>query len=166
MKQFMNRRMMILAGLTLAASGFLLFDLVLSPGKSRRPAARSSPAVSPAPAPATSPVAPPVAALAATRRRTLAVPPPADQPWGGDPFVIEVKQTTPQTVKVDIFTDVKLTGIVWGPDGYIALVNDFVVKTGDRVQGMRIVRITADGVEIERDGEIGFVHLIKPDIMP
>lgn len=64
------------------------------------------------------------------------------------------------------FTDVKVSGIVWGPDGYKALVNDFVVRPGDVVKGIHILRITEEGVEVEKDGRTGFVHLLKPEITP
>ena len=155
MGQFKNKRLMIIVAVTLVASGLLAYDL-LSSGKARkRPAASSSRRV-------TSPqTAPPVAVPATTPRRRLAAPPRPDQPWEKDPFAIKGKWVSNPT-----FTDVKLSGIVWGPDGYKALVNDFVVRPGDVVNGIHILRITEEGVEVEKDGRTGFVHLLKPEITP
>jgi len=157
MGHFKNKRLMILVGVTLVASVLLLYDHFLSGGAPRSSTVSSSPRVpSPQPAP------PPAAAVpATTARRRLAPPPLPDQPWRHDPFAIEGKWFSQLT-----FTDVKVSGIVWGPDGYKALINDFVVRPGDVVKGIRILRITEEGVEVEKDGRTGFIHLAKPEIMP
>jgi hypothetical protein len=41
-----------------------------------------------------------------------------------------------------------------------------VVRPGDEVKGIRILRITAEGVEVEKDGRTGFVYLSRPEITP
>lgn len=155
MGQFKNKRLMIIVGVTLVASGFLAYDL-LSSGKPRKqPVTSSSRRVT------SSQTAPPVVVPATTPGRRLAAPPPPDQSWEQDPFAIKGKWVSNPT-----FADVKLSGIVWGPDGYKALVNDFIVRPGDVVKGIRILRITEEGVEVEKDGRTGFVHLLKPEITP
>ncbi len=162
MSRFKNKRLMIIVGLTLVASGVLGYDL-LSSGKARkRPAVSSSRRVT------SSQTALPVAAAATTPGRRLAAPPPPDQPWQRDPFVIQAKWASNRTRApvANRLADVKLTGIVWGPDGYQALVNDFVVRPGDVVKGITILRITDEGVEVEKDGRTGFVHLLRPEITP
>ena len=155
MSRFKNKRLMIIVGLTLVASGVLGYDLLFSGGARKRPRDSISRRVT------SSQTALPVAAAATTPGRRLAAPPPPDQPWQQDPFAIKGKWFSSPT-----FTTLKVSGIVWGPDGYKALVNDFVVRPGDEVKGIRILRITAEGVEVEKDGRTGFVYLSRPEITP
>lgn len=155
MSRFKNKRLMIIVGLTLVASGFLIYDNLLSGKGPKRRTVSSSRRVT------SSQTALPVAAAATTPGRRLAAPPPPDQPWQQDPFAIEGKWFSSPT-----FTTLNVSGIVWGPDGYKALVNDFVVRPGDEVKGIRILRITAEGVEVEKDGRTGFVYLSRPETTP
>lgn len=155
MSRFKNKRLMIIVGLTLVASGVLIYDNLLSGKGPKRRTVSSSQRVT------SSQTALPVAAAATTPGRRLAAPPPPDQPWQQDPFAIKGKWFSSPT-----FTTLKVSGIVWGPDGYKALVNDFVVRPGDEVKGIRILRITAEGVEVEKDGRTGFVYLSRPEITP
>lgn len=155
MSRFKNKRLMIIVGLTLVASGVLIYDNLLSGKGPKRRTVSSSRRVT------SSQTALPVAAAATTPGRRLAAPPPPDQPWQQDPFAIKGKWFSSST-----FTTLKVSGIVWGPDGYKALVNDFVVRPGDEVKGIRILRITAEGVEVEKDGRTGFVYLSRPEITP
>lgn len=155
MSRFKNKRLMIIVGLTLVASGVLVYDNLLSGKSPKRRTVSSSRRVT------SSQTALPVAAAATTPGRRLAAPPPPDQPWQQDPFAIKGKWFSSAT-----FTTLKVSGIVWGPDGYKALVNDFVVRPGDEVKGIRILRITAEGVEVEKDGRTGFVYLSRPEITP
>ena len=155
MSRFKNKRLMVIVGLTLVASGVLVYDNLLSGKGPKRRTVSSSRRVT------SSQTALPVAAAATTPGRRLAAPPPPDQPWQQDPFAIKGKWFSSPT-----FTTLKVSGIVWGPDGYKALVNDFVVRPGDEVKGIRILRITAEGVEVEKDGRTGFVYLSRPEITP
>jgi hypothetical protein len=157
MSQFKNKRLMIIVGLTLVASGVLIYDNLLSGKGPKRPRVASSRRVTSSPK---LPV-PPVTAAATTPKRRLAAPPPPDQPWEQDPFAVKGKWSSSPT-----FTTLKVSGIVWGPDGYKALVNDFVVRPGDVVKGILILRITEEGVEVEKDGRTGFINLVRPEITP
>ena len=89
--------------------------------------------------------------------------PPPNQPWGRDPFAIQESRLPATPKSVVQFSGFKITGVVWGPEGYRALVNDRVVRVGDQVDGARIVRITKKGVEILKDGETLFLTLIEKD---
>ncbi|MFQ5804054.1 MAG: hypothetical protein ACE5JQ_14265 [Candidatus Methylomirabilales bacterium] len=155
MSQFKNKRLMVIVGLTLVAFAVLIYDNLLSGKSPRRHAVSSARRVT------SSQTALPVAVPTTIPGRRLAAPPPPDQPWQQDPFAIQGKWVSNAT-----FTNLKVSGIVWGPDGYKALVNDFVVRVGDEVKGIRILQITAEGVKIEKDGRTGFVYLLRPEITP
>ncbi len=163
MKEHLNRRTMILVGLTLLASAFLVYDFTTS-GKASRPrrTATNSPEVARALEAAAS--AKPAAAPAAPSGRRLAPPPPPDTPWGRDPFAIAKIRLPRRPKGKDQFSTFKITGVVKGPHGYQALVNDHVVRPGDQVNGARVVRITSEGVELEKDGETRFLPLVEKGI--
>lgn len=165
MREHLNRRTMILLGLTLAAGAVLLHDVFFS-GKAPRPARKA-------------PEPPAVVARALKAARTptpgapptvtpglrLAPPPPPDQPWGRDPFAIEPNRLPHGPKVADQFSAFNIAGIVQGPHGYQAIVNGHVVRPGDQVNGARVGRITSEGVEIEKDGETRFLLLIEKGIL-
>lgn len=164
MKEHLNRRTIILVGLTLLASAYLLYDFTMSGKPSRpRPKATNSPEVARALEKVSA--AKPAAAPGAPSGRRLAPPPPPDTPWGRDPFAIG-ETRLPQGPKPAVeFSGFKISGVVWGPQGYRALINDQVVRPGDLVDGARIVRITAEGVELEKNGETRFFPLVEKGIL-
>lgn len=47
----------------------------------------------------------------------------------------------------------KLTGLVWDPKASYCLINNKIVKVGDSVDGARVMRIDANEVELEADGQ-------------
>lgn len=163
MEQLKNKRTLILLAVTILAALVLGYNLLFGK-KGPRPGKKSSnvPTVAEVlaarPSPSRSPGMP-----AGTPTRRLAPPPPPNQPWGRDPFAIQ-ESRLPATPKAVVqFSGFKITGVVWGPEGYRALVNDRVVRVGDQVDGARIVRITKKGVEILKDGETLFLTLIEKD---
>lgn len=163
MEQLKNKRTLIILGVTILAALVLGYDLLFSQ-KGPRPAKKSSkvPTVAEVlaarPPPSTSPGVP-----AGTPTRRLAPPPPPNQPWGRDPFVIQENRLPAGPKTVVQFSGFKVTGVAWGPEGYRALVNDHVVRVGDTVDGARIVRITRKGVELWKDGETHFLRLLEKD---
>ena len=50
-------------------------------------------------------------------------------------------------------SDVKLTGIVGGPGGSVAVINDRYYRVGDTINGGKIVKIGTFAVEVELDGQ-------------
>lgn len=46
-----------------------------------------------------------------------------------------------------------LQGVAGDEHGYIAIINDNIVGEGEEVNGARIIRITANHVELEKDGQ-------------
>ncbi len=165
MREQLTRRTMILLGLTLVAGALLLHDVLFS-GKAPRPSRKAPdpPAVVARALEAArtpTPGAPPTA----TPGRRLAPPPPPDQPWGRDPFAIEPNRLPDGPKVADQFSGFNIAGIVRGPHGYQAIVNGQVVRPGDQVKGARIVRITSEGIELEKDGETRFFPLIEKGIL-
>ncbi len=158
MSQALNRRTMILLGLTIVAGVYLIFDLTSSSKAPPAPpaVARALEAV-PTPTPGATPTASP--------GRRLAPPPPPDQPWGRDPFAIDGNRLPHGPEVADQFSGFNIKGIVRGPRGYQAIVNDRVVRPGDQVDGARVVRITSEGIEFEKDGETRFLPLIEKGIL-
>lgn len=170
MKQQMNRRAMILIGLTLVAGLFLAFDF-LSRSKAPRssgkapdaPAASSVPGPTPSPTPSAAPAAP-AAVPTATAALRLAPPPPPDQPWGKrDPFEIGAKWAPSGPKGPDRFAGYRITGIVCTAQGCKAVVNDRVVRPGDDVDGARVVRITRSGIDLEKGGESRFIPVVQKE---
>jgi len=166
-REQLNRRTLILLGLTVLVALFFVFDFMFGGKKPRRSPAEEDPATA-------ARLAEAKAKLAATQGATpapagvpapgaaprLTPPPPPDQPWGRDPFAVAAKYI-PQAAKgPDRFAGFKIWGVLCGPQGCQAVVNDLVVRTGDRVDGARVVRVTKDGVELERDGETRFLTVI------
>ncbi len=161
--QLKNKRTLILLGLTIAAAAFLASDFLLSspktPHSSRK--APESPAVAAAMEKAKAAQQKLASAPTATAGRHLAPPPAPDQPWGRrDPFAIEKGNLPHDPKPVVQFSGFTLTGIVWGPLGYQALVNDHVVRVGDQVNGAVVVSISKEGVELAKDGQTHFLQLI------
>lgn len=156
MSQILTPRVKILLVLVLAVSSVLVSDLLSSRKPPHRPAATPSRGAKQPP----KAVPPPAAAP----QRRLAPPPPPDQPWEQDPFAIEAEQLPRRSPSEDPFSALKISGIVWGPTGYKALVNDKVVRPGDQVHGARIVRITPKGIVVEKDGESRFLPLVQTGI--
>ncbi|MFQ5848818.1 MAG: hypothetical protein ACE5IQ_14240 [Candidatus Methylomirabilales bacterium] len=164
------KRTLILLAVTVAASAFLLFGLFFSSPTAPRPARKAAtpPLVSGpvAPPPASKQSTAPAARPAPTPGRRLAAPPPHDQPWGErDPFAIEAKRLPKNPKARDQFSGFTITGVVWGSHGYQALVNGHVVRSGDQIDGARIVRITKEGVELEKNGEARFLPLNQKEFM-
>lgn len=72
-----------------------------------------------------------------------------------DPFQPLTKKRLIATgqVTVDI-SDLRLIGVMWGPDGNLALVEDsggmgYVLRAGDRVAGGRVLSVSQDTVLFE-----------------
>jgi hypothetical protein len=159
-----NKRTLILLGLTIAASIYLVVDLFFL-GKAPRSSRKASDRPAAARAVDGPTVPKPPAVPAATPTRRLAPPPPPDQLWGRDPFAIDPKRLPRGPKAADQFSGFKITGVVWGPQGYQALVNDRVVRVGDQVDGARILRITKEGVELSKDGETHFLPLSEKGLL-
>lgn len=161
--QLKNKRTLILLGLTIAAALVLVYDLLLSSPRARHSSHNASdpPAVALAMEKAKAAQQKVAAAPQATARRHLEPPPAPDQPWGQrDPFSIGENKLAGTPKPLVEFSGFTLTGIVWGPQGYQALVNDYVVRVGDNVNGARVVNITKEGVELSKDGQTHFLHLV------
>lgn len=169
MKHTLTRRGKILLALTLAASAVLISDFygyLSSPRKaSRRPASSATPVPqtpTPAKPPAKSPANPtPTPAPTKAPQSRLASPPIPDRPWQRDPFGIADRWRPRRGNRNDPFSKLKVSGIVRGPTGYRALINDFVVGPGEVIQGVRILHISKEGVLVEKDGETSFLRLVQ-----
>lgn len=166
MSQVFTLRVKILLGLVLVVAVIFFHDLFRS-GKGPPPPSKP-PVVKPAPkdtAPQ-SPVATPQSPARPTSRPWLAGVP--DQPWQRDPFAVDPKRLPPGALGLEErpFPSLKVSGIVWGPNGYKALVNDSVVRAGDKVEGARIVRITPKGVVVEKEGQVRFIPLAQEGKLP
>lgn len=56
------------------------------------------------------------------------------------------------------FEKLKLTGIIWGSDMPLAIINDKVYKIGDSILGAKIVEIDKKGVLLDYKGK---TYLLK-----
>ncbi len=173
MKEQLNRRSMMLLGVTILAAVVLVFDQ-MSGSKAPRSSGKApdAPAVASVPAAPTAPSAPTVPAApatvpAATAAPRLAPPPPPDQGWGKrDPFEIGAKWAPSSSKGPDRFAGFNITGIVCAPQGCKAVINDRVIRPGDQVDGARVVRITKSGIEVEKGGETRFIPVVQKEFFP
>jgi hypothetical protein len=172
-KEQMNKRTMILLGVTILAAVILLFDQMS--GKPKRPSAASPSSAPPAPsaappAPSAAPAVPSAAPAVpgtiptATAALRLAPPPPPNQPWGKrDPFEIGAKWAPSGPKGQDLFAGYRITGIVCTAQGCKAVVNDRVVRPGDEVDGARVTRITKSGIDLEKGGQSRFIPVVQKE---
>jgi len=69
--------------------------------------------------------------------------------WDQDPFYPDVPFSSPRG-SLGSFT---LNGIVWDKNAPYAIINSEVVKTGDNLNGVKIIEITENTVILEQNGE-------------
>lgn len=74
---------------------------------------------------------------------------PVEYGWQNDPFarIPSMEKTT--SVEGE---ELKLTGILWDKQGGIALINDSIVRVGDRIGQWKVMKITPSSVILERAG--------------
>jgi hypothetical protein len=87
----------------------------------------------------------------------LSVPAPKPTPGGRNPFAYLLPPPPPPTPAgqggtVGPLQDLGLMGIVSFPDGFLAIVNNQIVKVGDTVSGFRVERITDHSVTLTAAG--------------
>ena len=68
--------------------------------------------------------------------------------WGRDPFLLDTSNVKEQGME-----DLVLNGIVSDRDNPYAIINNDVVKLGDKVNGMTIIEINEKNVVLEQDGQ-------------
>ncbi|MFQ5881104.1 MAG: hypothetical protein ACE5I9_01345 [Candidatus Methylomirabilales bacterium] len=161
MKLQLPLRAQILLGLVLVAGAVLLYDLLAQGKAPNSPSSSGSAAAKPSAAPVSA-----ATSTTSLPRPSPSEPPMPNAPWQRDPFAIDPRRM-PRTDQAEaFFAHLKVSGIVWGPEGFNALVNDHVVRPGDFVEGARIVRITKKGVEVEKDGQTRFLPLTQAGSLP
>ncbi len=70
------------------------------------------------------------------------------QGWGRDPF--SSGANTPEDIE---FEGLVVNGIMWDKDNPLAIINDDVVKVGDKLGDLKVVEITKTSVILEQNGE-------------
>jgi type II secretory pathway component PulC len=71
-----------------------------------------------------------------------------DERWGRDPFLLDASNVKEQGME-----DLVLNGIVSDRDNPYAIINNDVVKLGNKVNGMTIIEINEKNVVLEQDGQ-------------
>jgi hypothetical protein len=59
---------------------------------------------------------------------------------------------------------VRVEAVMRSRDRNVAIVNGRVVRAGDRVNGIRVAEIFADGVRYERDGQMHVARINNPSL--
>lgn len=54
--------------------------------------------------------------------------------------------------KQDLFGGLRMSGIVWDPQAPLAIINNELLKEGDKVEKVMVVKIFEDSVLVESDG--------------
>lgn len=70
--------------------------------------------------------------------------------WVRDPFQLPPKGPEKMEFTIDSLV---VTGIAIDEKGRIAMINDEIVREGDVVFGVKVIRITEDAVTVEKDGK-------------
>ena len=74
--------------------------------------------------------------------------------WGRDPFLLEKEGVQALKSGDDIFfANLKLSGIIWTQEGGCAVVNDWIVKVGDKAGGATVREICKDHLVLEKQGK-------------
>ena len=68
--------------------------------------------------------------------------------WGKDPFLLDASNVKGQGLE-----DMVLNGIVSDPKNPYAIINNNVVKLGDKVNDMIVIEINEKSVVLEQDGK-------------
>jgi hypothetical protein len=72
----------------------------------------------------------------------------SDEKWKRDPFLLDTSNVKEQGME-----GLNLNGIVADKENPYAIINDDVVKLGDRINGMTIIEINEKRVVLEQDGQ-------------
>ncbi|PIW68467.1 MAG: hypothetical protein COW10_02425 [Candidatus Omnitrophica bacterium CG12_big_fil_rev_8_21_14_0_65_42_8] len=72
----------------------------------------------------------------------------SDENWGRDPFLLDTSN-----VKEQVLGDMTLNGIVADRESPYAIINNDVVKLGDKVNGMTIIEINENNVVLDENGQ-------------
>jgi len=95
-----------------------------------------------------------VAAKSAAAAASVSLPLPSFPP-PASPAAKGARKTSPTQAKIPPQPAFVLNGIVFSPGSSYALVNNKIVKEGDKIEGATVVRITEDSVEL-KDGDTAF----------
>lgn len=71
-----------------------------------------------------------------------------NEKWGRDPFLLNTSNIKEQSVE-----DLVLNGIVPGKENPYAIINNDVVKLGDKVNGMAVIEINEKNVVLDENGQ-------------
>ncbi|MDH3892037.1 MAG: hypothetical protein OEV49_13230 [candidate division Zixibacteria bacterium] len=115
------------------------------------------------------PAAPPAAAVQATAEITGSIAPPPgldlerveQARWGADPFRTVIKPSSKPADKPKEELKLILSGIVFNDKSPMAVINKKSVRTGDSINGARIVSIDRNSVTVERNGRTFTLRVSK-----
>jgi len=74
--------------------------------------------------------------------------------WGRDPFLLDASNVKEQGIE-----DMALNGIVSDKENPYAIINNDVVKLGDKVNDMTVIEINEKSVVLEQDGQKHILEL-------
>lgn len=83
-----------------------------------------------------------------------------------DPFVPLVTQTTREAsglAGIESAEELKIEGIVYDPKGSVVIVNGTVLKEGEEVGALKVVKIDPAGVLINVNGTDSYIPLYKEE---
>ncbi|PIV64135.1 MAG: hypothetical protein COS11_03760 [bacterium (Candidatus Ratteibacteria) CG01_land_8_20_14_3_00_40_19] len=75
-----------------------------------------------------------------------------NQNWKRDPFLLSAEKEEEKKSILREFS-FSLSGIVWKEKKLLALIDDYIVKTGDIIDGYMVLEITENKVVLEKDGK-------------
>jgi hypothetical protein len=87
-------------------------------------------------------------ALEAAKMATSEAGPGDDVKWGRDPFYMDTSNAKEQGIE-----DIVLNGVVSDKQNPYAIINNDIVKLGDKVNGMTVIEINEKNVVLDENGQ-------------
>lgn len=74
------------------------------------------------------------------------------QSWKRNPFLLPQREKEKSILREEGFS-FSLSGIVWKEGAPLALIDDYIVRKGETLEGYTVANITQDRVILEQDGK-------------
>ena len=74
-----------------------------------------------------------------------------NQNWKRDPFILSAEKNEEEKKSILREFSFSLSGIVWKKNKLLALIDDYIVQTGDIIDGYTVLEITENKVVLEKD---------------
>ena len=85
----------------------------------------------------------------------------AQQPWGRNPFVLNAVVMEGDPAQDNPLSGLEVTAIVLREGTGMAVVGEDIVREGDKLRGYTVIKISDQGIELEKDGKKVVMPYVK-----